>query len=82
MSILKSKKFQHFFGNDHVIYKVSSKLHLDLPLYNKRKWICAGISLVHLLHQICTNIYIFNKIFNELKLAHLQGLLGVKDIVV
>jgi hypothetical protein len=32
-------------------------------------------------HQIHTYIYIFNKIFTEHKLAHLRGLLGVKDTV-
>jgi hypothetical protein len=37
--------------------------------------------MVHILHQIRADIYIFNKIFNEHKLAQLQGLLGVKDTV-
>jgi hypothetical protein len=44
---------------------------LDLLLSNKRKWIYVDISLVHLLHHIHTNIYIFNKIFTEHNLAHL-----------
>jgi hypothetical protein len=81
MSILKSTKFQHFSRNGRTIFKVSSKLHLDILHYKKRKWICVDISLVHLLHQIHADIYIFNKIFNEHKLAQLQGLLGVKDTV-
>jgi hypothetical protein len=33
---------------------------LDLLLSNQRKWIYVDISLVHLLHHIHTNIYIFN----------------------
>jgi hypothetical protein len=54
---------------------------LDLILYNKRKWIYVDISSVHLLPHIYTNIYIFNNTVIEHKLAHLQGLLGVKDTV-
>jgi hypothetical protein len=54
---------------------------LDLLLSNKRKWIYIDISLVHLLHQVSTHIYIFNKIFTEHKLAQLRGLRGVKDII-
>jgi hypothetical protein len=42
---------------------------LDLLLSNKRKWIYENISMVHLLHQIHTNNYIFNKIFIKHKLA-------------
>jgi hypothetical protein len=41
---------------------------LDLLLSNKRKSIYMDISTVHLLHQICTYIYIFNKIFTKHKL--------------
>jgi hypothetical protein len=37
--------------------------------------------MVNILHQIHADIYIFNKIFKEHKLAQLQGLLGVKDMV-
>jgi hypothetical protein len=81
MIILKSKKFQHFFGNGHTVFKVSSKLYLDILHYKKIKWIYVDISMVHLLHQICGDIYIFNKIFNKHKLAQLRGLLGVKDMV-
>jgi hypothetical protein len=69
MSVLKSTNFKHFSGNDCVIYKVSLKIHmlrdLDLLHCNKRKWICMDISLVHLLHYICTNIYIFQNIFTK-----------------
>jgi hypothetical protein len=75
MSISKSSNFQFFcFGNNCV-------WDLDLLHHNKIKWIYANISLVHLLHQIGTDIYIFNKIFTEHKLAHLQGLRGVKDTI-
>jgi hypothetical protein len=81
MRILKSVKFQHFSKNYHTIFKVSSKLHLDILHYKKRMWICLEISLVHLLHHIHADIYIFNKIFNEHKLANLRGLRGVKDII-
>jgi hypothetical protein len=81
MNILKSTNFQKFSGNNRVVCKVSSKLHMDINIYNNIKWICAKISLMHLLHHIHIDIYIFNKIFTEHKLAHLQGLLGVKDIV-
>jgi hypothetical protein len=81
MIILKSTKFHRFSGNDRTVFKVSSKLYLDLLHYKKRKWICVDISMVHLLHQIHADIYIFNKIFNEHKLAQLRGLLGVKDKV-
>jgi len=52
---------------------------LDLLISNKRKWIYVDISLMHLLHHIHTNIYIFKKIFTEHKLPHLWGLLGLKD---
>jgi hypothetical protein len=81
MIILKSTKFQHFSRNDRTVFKVSSKLYLDILHYKKRKWICVDISMMHLLHQIHADIYIFNKIFNEHKLAQLRGLLGVKDKV-
>jgi hypothetical protein len=69
MIILKSTKFQHFFGNDRTIFKVSANLYLDILHYKKIKWICVDISMVHLLHQIHEDIYIFNKIFKEHKLA-------------
>jgi hypothetical protein len=81
MIILKSTKFQRFFGNGRMFFKVSSKLYLDLLHYKKRKWICMDILKVHLLHQIRAYIYIFNKIFKKHKLAQLRGLLGVKDKV-
>jgi hypothetical protein len=81
MIVLKSTKFQHFSRNSHTVFKIASKLYLDLIHYKKRKWICVEISMVHLLHQIFADIYIFNKIFNENKLARLRGLLGVKDKV-
>jgi hypothetical protein len=81
MIILKSTKFQHFSGNDRTVFKVSSKIYLDILHYKKIEWICVDISMVHILHQICADIYIFNKIFNEHKLAQLQVLLGVKDTV-
>ena len=81
MIILKSTKFQRFFENDHTVFKILSKLYLELIHYKKIKWICVEISMVHRLHQIHENIYIFNKIFKEYKLAQLRGLLGVKDMV-
>jgi hypothetical protein len=81
MIILKSTKFQCFSRNDNTIFKISSKLYLDIIHYKKRKWICVDISMMHLLHQIHVDIYILNKIFNEHKLAQLRGLLRVKDNV-
>jgi hypothetical protein len=81
MIVLKSTKFQHFSENDRTVCKVSSKIYLDIFNYKKRKWICVDISMMHLLHHIHADIYIFNKIFNENKLAQLRGLLGVKDMV-
>jgi hypothetical protein len=81
MIVLKSTKFQHFSINDCTVFKVSSKIYLDIIHYKKIKWICVEISMVHLLHHIREDIYIFNKIFNENKLAQLRGLLGVKDMV-
>jgi hypothetical protein len=81
MIILKSTKFERFSENDCMVFKVSSKYYLILLHYKKRKWICVEISMVHLLHHIHADIYIFKKIFNEHKLAHLRGLLGVKDRV-
>jgi hypothetical protein len=81
MIILKSTKFQHFFGNGRTVFKISSKIYLDIFHYKKIKWICVDISMVHILQHIHVDIYIFNKIFNEHKLAQLRGLLGVKDRV-
>ena len=81
MIVLKSRKFQRFSGNDDTIFKISSKIYLDIIHYKKIKWICVEISMIHILHQICADIYIFNKIFKEHKLAQLRGLLGVKDMV-
>jgi hypothetical protein len=81
MIILKSTKFQRFFGNGRMVFKISSKLYLDIIHYKKIKWICLEISMVHILHQIHADIYIFNKIFNKHKLAQLRGLPGVKDTV-
>jgi hypothetical protein len=60
-----------------MVFKVLSKIYLDIVHYKKRKWICVDISMMHLLPQIHANIYIFNKH----KLAQLRGLLGVKDKV-
>jgi hypothetical protein len=71
MIILKSTKFQHFSGNSCTVFKVKSKLYLDIFHYKKIKWICVDISMVHILHHIHANIYIFNKIFNDHKLAQL-----------
>jgi hypothetical protein len=53
MIILKSTKFQCFSENGRMVFKISSKLYLDLLHYNKRKWISMDISMVHLLHHIC-----------------------------
>jgi hypothetical protein len=44
---------------------------LDILPSNKRKWIYTNISPAHILHQIHTYIYIFNKIFIDHKLAQL-----------
>jgi hypothetical protein len=76
--ILKSTKLQRFSRNGHTVFKVSSKLYLDLLHYKKRNWICVDISMVHILHQIRAYIYIFNKIFNKHKLSQLRGLLEVE----
>jgi hypothetical protein len=81
MIFLKSIKFQRFSRNGRTVFKISSKLYLDIIHYKKIKWICLEISMIHILHQICVDIYIFNKIFNDHKLAQLRGLLGVKDKV-
>jgi hypothetical protein len=54
---------------------------LDPLPSNQSKWIAKGFSLVHSLHQIHIDIYIFIKTFIEEKFATLQGLLGVKDII-
>jgi hypothetical protein len=71
MIVLKSTKFQHFSGNDRMVFKISSKIYLDIFHYKKIKWICVEISIMHILHQICVDIYIFKKIFKEHKLAQL-----------
>jgi hypothetical protein len=81
MIFLRSTKFQHFSGNGHMVFKISSKIYLDIIHYKKIKWICVEISMMHILHQIHEDIYIFNKIFKEHKLAQLRGLLGVKEMV-
>ena len=81
MIVLKSTKFQHFSRNNRTIFKISSKIYLDIIDYKKIKWRCVEISMMHILHQIRPDIYIFNKIFKEHKLAQLRGLLGVKDMV-
>jgi hypothetical protein len=81
MIISKSTKFQRFSENDRTIFKISSKIYLDIIHYKKIKWICVEISMMHILHQNHADIYIFNKIFKENKLAQLRGLLGVKDMV-
>jgi hypothetical protein len=81
MIVSKSTKFQRFSRNDRMVFKISSKINLDIIHYNKIKWICVEISMTNILHQIHANIYIFNKIFKEHKLAQLRGLLGVKDMV-
>jgi hypothetical protein len=82
MIVLKSTKFQRFSRNGCMVFTVSSKLYLDIIHYKNIKWICVEISMMHILHQIRADIYIFNKIFKEHKLAQLRGLLGVKDMVV
>jgi hypothetical protein len=67
--VLKSTKFQHFSGNDRTVFKISSKIYLDIIHYKKIKWICVEISMMHIFRQIHADIYIFNKIFKEHKLA-------------
>jgi hypothetical protein len=69
MIISKSTKFQRFFGNGCTVFKISSKIYLDIIHYKKIKWICVEISMMHILHQIYADIYIFNKIFKEHKLS-------------
>jgi hypothetical protein len=81
MIVSKSTKFQCFSENGRTVFKVSSKIYLDIIHYKNIKWICVEISMIHILHQIRANIYIFNKIFNEHKLIQLRDLLGVKDMV-
>jgi hypothetical protein len=81
MIVLKSTKFMRFSRNGHTVFKISSKLYLDIIHYKNIKGICLEISMVHILHQIRVYFYFFNKIFNEHKLAQLRGLLGVKDMV-
>jgi len=51
----------------------------DLLPSNQRKWIDMDISLVHLLHHIYRNIYIFIKTSTKKKFEALCGLLGVKN---
>jgi hypothetical protein len=43
MNISKSTKFQHFSGNDRTVFKISSKIYLDIIHYKKIKWICVEI---------------------------------------
>jgi hypothetical protein len=81
MIVSKSTKFQHFSRNGRTVFKISSKIYLDIIHYKKIKWICVEISMMHILHQIRADIYIFNKIFKEHKLAQLLGLLGQQDMV-
>jgi hypothetical protein len=71
MIVLKSTKFQLFSGNGCTVFKISSKIYLDIFHYKKIKWICVEISIMHILHQIYVDIYIFNKIFKENILAQL-----------
>ena len=71
MIVSKSTKFQRFSRNGRTIFKIPSKIYLDIIHYKKIKWICVEISIMHILHQIRANIYIFNKIFKEHKLAQL-----------
>jgi hypothetical protein len=81
MIVLKSTKFHRFFGNDHMVFKISSNIYWEIIHYTKIKWICVEIEMMHILHEIRADIYIFNKIFKEHKLAQLRGLLGVKEMV-
>jgi ABC-type transport system involved in multi-copper enzyme maturation permease subunit len=71
MIVLKSTKFHYFSKNGRTVFKVSSQIYLDIIHYKKIKWICVEIQMMHILHQIHADIYIFNKIFNEHKLAQL-----------
>ena len=69
MIILKSTKFQHFFwkrphGFQNFIQNLFGYYSLQ-----EDKVICVEISMMHILHQIHADIYIFNKIFKEHKLA-------------
>ena len=50
MIVLKSTKFQCFSGNGRMVFKVSSKIYLDIIHYKKIKWICVDISMVFILH--------------------------------
>jgi hypothetical protein len=50
MIFLKSTKFQHFSINDRTVFKISSKIYLDIIYYKKIKWICVEISMMHILH--------------------------------
>jgi hypothetical protein len=77
MIVSKSTKIQRFSRYGRTVFKVLSKIYLNIIHYKNIKWICVEIAMVHILHQICEDIYIFN----EHKLAQLRGLLGVKDKV-
>jgi hypothetical protein len=67
MIVSKSTKFQRFSGNGRTVFKVSSKLYFDIFNYKKIKWICVDISMIHILHQIRADIYIFTNTFTEQK---------------
>jgi hypothetical protein len=73
MIVSKSTKFQRFFENVRTVFKISSKIYLDIIHYKKIKWICVEISMMHILHQIRADIYIFNKIFKENKIAQVRS---------
>jgi hypothetical protein len=43
MIVLKSTKFQHFSGNNRMVFKIPSKIYLDIFHYKKIKWIRVDI---------------------------------------
>jgi hypothetical protein len=80
--VLESNPYAYVEDEWNLYWKTTmNERDLDIIPFDRRKWIYMEISLVHLLHHICTYIYIFNKIFIKHKLATLQGLTGVKNIV-
>ena len=44
MIVLKSTKFQRFSGNGRLVFKISSKIYLDIFHYRKIKWMCRHIN--------------------------------------
>jgi hypothetical protein len=58
MIVSKSTKFQRFSGNGHTVFKISSKIYLDIIHYKKIKYMCGNINDAYTSLDLCRHLHL------------------------